>query len=533
MDKVLLSGMSGDRALEIPKKKSLVELYPITNFSSSIGANSALQSHSGKDWSLRVYGPNCQTLTNMTDFARETLPSSSHAASINLLNQVLHGRYQIQQQLGRRAGRRTFLGLDLNTQTQVVLKLLSFGNDFEWHDLKLFQRQAEVLKALSHPAIPQYLDYFELDLPGLRGFVLVQTYVAGKTLEEHLKAGRSLSEAEVKQIAKDLLEILVYLHGQQPAVVHRDIKPSNVLLGDRSGNSPGQVYLIDFGSVQNLAAREGGTITVVGTYGYMPPEQFGGRAVPASDLYGLGATLIYLVTGKHPSDLPQQDFRIRFEFATNVSPDSASWLRHLTEPGLEKRFASAQKALDALGQSSSIQQMGLGGVAQPVGSQISLTQQPDFLEVLIPGKFSLSQVALIALCTLLPAQILTRVALITPALAPLGFLLLLPLPKVLFSVFGRIRLRIDQQHISTMHELFGFEFRSKSSPRQNIRAVHLIQPKRFGARPKLVIWTENADSKPQKPEKYELRKGDLLDQWELKWLAHGISDWLGLPLTRK
>ncbi|NJL36969.1 MAG: serine/threonine protein kinase [Leptolyngbyaceae cyanobacterium SM1_4_3] len=477
----------------------------------------------------------------MTDFARETLPNSSHATSINLLNEALHGRYQIQQQLGRRAGRRTFLARDLSTQAQVVLKLLSFGNDFEWHDLKLFEREAEVLKTLSHPAIPQYLDYFELDLPGLRGFVLVQTYVSGKTLEEHLKAGRSLSEAEVKQIAKDLLEILVYLHGQQPAVVHRDIKPSNVLLGDpcgiceaaRSGNSPGQVYLVDFGSVQNLAAKEGGTITVVGTYGYMPPEQFGGRTVPASDLYGLGATLIYLVTGKHPSDLPQQNFRLQFESAANISSGFASWLKHLTEPSLEKRFASAQKALDALGQPSSIQQMGLGGFAQPAGSQISLTKQPDFLEVLIPGRFSLGQVARIALYTLLPAQLLTFIALQTPELTLLGLLLLLPLPKVLFSVFGRIRLRIDQQHISTTHELFGFKFRSKSSPRQNIRAVHLIQPKRFGARPKLVIWTKNADSKPQKPKKYELRKNDLLDQWELKWLADEISAWLGLPLTRK
>lgn len=451
---------------------------------------------------------------------------------INLPNQALRDRYQIQQQLGKRAGRRTFLAFDVNSQAQVVLKLLSLGNDFEWHDLKLFEREAEILKTLSHPAIPQYVDYFELDLPTLRGFVLVQTYVSGKSLEEHLKAGRSLSEAEVKQIAKDLLEILVYLHGQQPAVVHRDIKPSNVLLGDRTGNSPGQVYLVDFGSVQNLAAKEGGTITVVGTYGYMPPEQFGGRTVSASDLYGLGATLIYLVTGKHPSDLPQQDFRICFD-ATNVSPSFAAWLKQLTEPSLEKRFASAQKALHALEQTSIIYQTGVGGFAQPAGSQITLTKQPDFLEVLLPGKFSFGQVARIALYTLLPAQLLTFIALQTPALTLLGLLLLLPLPKVLFSVFGRIRLRIDQQRISIMHELFGLEFRSKSSLRQNIRAVHLIQPKRFGARPKLVIWTENADSKPQKPEKYELRKGDLLDQWELKWLAHGISDWLGLPLTRK
>ena len=91
-------------------------------------------------------------------------------------------------------------------------------------------------------------------------------------------------------------------------------------MGERSGNSVGQVYLVDFGSVQTVLAAEGGTRTVVGTYGYMPPEQFGGRTVPASDLYSLGATLIYLVTGTHPADLPQKDFRIQFEHLTKLSP---------------------------------------------------------------------------------------------------------------------------------------------------------------------------------------------------------------------
>jgi len=159
----------------------------------------------------------------MTDFTRETLPNSSHAASINFLNEALRDRYQIRQQLGKRAGRRTLLARDLNTQALVVLKLLSFGDNFEWSDLKLFEREAETLETLSHPAIPRYLDFFELDLPTLRGFALVQSYVEGKSLEEHLKSGRSFSEEEVKQIAKALLEILIYLHGQQPAVSSKNV----------------------------------------------------------------------------------------------------------------------------------------------------------------------------------------------------------------------------------------------------------------------------------------------------------------------
>lgn len=156
-------------------------------------------------------------------------------------SQVLSDRYEVQQQLGRNYGRRTLLARDLETQELVVVKLLSFASDFEWDDLKMFEREAQTLKALSHPAIPRYLDYIELNPENGKGFALVQTYVEGKSLQEYLKAGHTFSEPEVREIAKALLEILIYLHGRQPPVIHRDIKPSNILLTNRSGNSVGQV----------------------------------------------------------------------------------------------------------------------------------------------------------------------------------------------------------------------------------------------------------------------------------------------------
>lgn len=145
-------------------------------------------------------------------------------------------RYKIQQQLAKKAGRRTMLARDLETQELVVVKLLSFSGDFEWDDLKLFKREAETLKAITHPCIPRYLNYFEINSQNAKGFALVQTYIEAKSLEEHLFAGLTFSEAEVKQIAKELLKILIYLHGRQPPVIHRDIKPSNILLTNRSGN---------------------------------------------------------------------------------------------------------------------------------------------------------------------------------------------------------------------------------------------------------------------------------------------------------
>lgn len=148
--------------------------------------------------------------------------------------QVLHQRYHIQGQLGHNAGRHTLLAQDLHTQELVVLKILSFNSDFRWEDLKLFEREAETLKSLSYPAIPHYLDYFEVDLPDCRGFVLVQSYLDATSLQEWIKRGRTFSEDEVKQIAKALINVLSYLHERNPPVIHRDIKPSNILLkGDR------------------------------------------------------------------------------------------------------------------------------------------------------------------------------------------------------------------------------------------------------------------------------------------------------------
>ncbi|MEG3842376.1 serine/threonine-protein kinase [Microcoleus sp. herbarium14] len=266
----------------------------------------------------------------------------------DLSGEILANRYKCDRRLGKQAGRQTLLARDLKTQQQVVVKLLSFSSDFNWEDLKLFQREVETLKSLSHPAIPRYLDSFEIDTPSRKGFALVQTYIEAKSLQEYLSDGRSFSESEVKQIATTLLDILAYLHQRQPPVIHRDIKPSNILLKGRSGNSVGEVYLVDFGAVQTLATQQGKTVTVVGTYGYMPPEQFGGRAVPASDLYGLGATLIALITKQHPADLPQQDLQIEFEQFTQLSPGFTNWLKWLTHPSLDRRPASVQIAKEVL-----------------------------------------------------------------------------------------------------------------------------------------------------------------------------------------
>ena len=251
-------------------------------------------------------------------------------------------RYQIQSLLGKQSGRRTFLATDCQTQEPVVVKLVLFSPDFDWQDLKLFEREAETLQSLDHPAIPKYLDSFEVEMEWGRGFALVQTYIEARSLQDWVSAGRTFSERDLCAIAHSLLKILDYLHHRNPPVIHRDLKPSNILFEPETN----KLYLVDFGSVKT--AQSSGTMTIVGTYGYMPPEQFGGRAQPSSDLYSLGATLIYLATGKHPADLTSDNLQIAFEGYSNLSPHLTRWIKQLTDSDLSKRTASATQALQQL-----------------------------------------------------------------------------------------------------------------------------------------------------------------------------------------
>jgi serine/threonine protein kinase len=268
---------------------------------------------------------------------------------------ILQRRYQLKQQLGQNAGRQTWLAEDLAAQPSrgsasvpapVIVKLLAFNPQMQWDELKLFEREAQVLKHIKHPKIPQYHDYFSLDEQeglGLPWFGLVQDYIPGFSLRQLLDEGKRFTEEQASRIATDILKILIYLHELSPPVLHRDIKPSNIILAKNQ-----RCYLVDFGAVQDRAKAEGVTFTVVGTSGYVPPEQLWGKAVPASDLYALGATLIHLLTGTAPADLPQYQMRIDFAGKVSLNSHFTQWLEKLIEPAPEKRFQSAREALEAL-----------------------------------------------------------------------------------------------------------------------------------------------------------------------------------------
>ena len=446
------------------------------------------------------------------------------------MTETIGDRYEIHQELGRQTGRRTVLALDRQTDRQVVVKHLWLGEDFDWKDLKLFEREADVLKTLSHRNIPEYLDYLELTSDTGPSFALVQSYINSRSLETQLTAGRTFSESDVRALAQSLLEILIYLHGLTPPVIHRDIKPSNILLSDRSGNSPGQVYLVDFGSVQTLAAQEGGTITVVGTYGYMPPEQFGGRVVPASDLYSLGATLIFLATGQHPSELAQQKLQLQFRQRAGLSPRFADWLEWMTDPSLSRRFTSAQAALDALDKPPRRPAV----VVKPANSQIRLTQTPESLTMLARRNDS----------GFLGITALTIAGLIVGWLlfgSLCGFGVILPINPVgavlgglLFAALGlpilrQQRLEITPRQITLFGIVAGVRWRQGQAPKDAIDRIVLqraqqrsIHDQLIRSPAKLTLWAGR--------DAFPLEEG-LFTPADLDWLAEELSRWLNLPLT--
>jgi serine/threonine protein kinase len=251
----------------------------------------------------------------------------------------------------------------------------------QWEEFKLFEREASVLKQLNHPCIPKYRDYFSLDKQmgvGLCWFGLVQDYIPGYSLQQLLDSGRHLTEVQVRSLATQVLEILTYLHGLNPPVLHRDIKPSNLIVGKDKG-----IYLVDFGAVADPTAVEGATFTVVGTAGYAPLEQFYGKAVPASDLYALGATLIHLLTGTAPADLPQSNLRIQFQKQVSLDPSFIRWIESLTEPDLDHRFVSAVQAIEALltGQSRGYSER---TSHKPPDSCVRLRKSPKQLVIQLP-----------------------------------------------------------------------------------------------------------------------------------------------------
>lgn len=267
---------------------------------------------------------------------------------------LLKHRYRIISSLSRGGFGETFLAQDRDMPSArccVIKKLIPIVNNSQVYQAvkKRFEREAIILERLGdeHPQIPRLYAYFEES----GQFYLVQEWIEGITLLNKVKQEGRLDETVVRDILINILSVLAYVHSHN--IVHRDIKPTNIILR----HADDKPVLIDFGAVKEtmgtvLANTEGSTYTLaIGTPGFMPTEQLAGRPVFASDIYSLGITAIYLLTGKHPQDFntdPAAGTIIWRQEAPYVSDALAEILDKATHPNWCDRYFSAKEMLDAI-----------------------------------------------------------------------------------------------------------------------------------------------------------------------------------------
>ncbi|MDB4993512.1 MAG: hypothetical protein JWM74_944, partial [Myxococcaceae bacterium] len=249
-------------------------------------------------------------------------------------------RYVVRGVLGEGAQGVTFDALDAASNRPVAIKRFDVRGAKSWKDVELAERETRVLATLDHPLVPRYREHFEEG----GHLYLVMDKVDGDTLDAIRKREGALPEAEVRRFLACADRALTYLHGRSSPVVHRDVKPRNVIR-----RPDGSYVLVDFGAVSELLQRKGSS-TIVGTMGYMAPEQFQGRALPVTDVYAVGATAIAALTGAEPETLPHRGLRIdvRAALRGRASDAMIASLESMLEPDPDLRASSIGAALDTV-----------------------------------------------------------------------------------------------------------------------------------------------------------------------------------------
>lgn len=248
---------------------------------------------------------------------------------------VLAGRYYIERFLAGGGMGRVYLAHDqrLADRRCAIKEIFDRFNDPEERAraIEYFHREADTLSQIKHLSIPSIFDRFGEG----NCHYLVMDYVEGVNLEDELAAqGGMLSESRVIEIARELCDVLSYLHSFHPPIIYRDMKPGNVIL-----TPAGRVVLIDFGIARIFTPQ--GKATLIGTPGFAPPEQYTGRVDERSDIYGLAATLHYLLTGRDPEKQPPFSFPPVYDFKPDASPFLAQAIDKALAYKPEDRHVSA------------------------------------------------------------------------------------------------------------------------------------------------------------------------------------------------
>ncbi len=274
---------------------------------------------------------------------------------------LLHNRYQILRILGRGGFGVTFLARDatLPSAPLCVVKQLcpkvSTPIALERAKRRFWQEAKTLSQVGNHSQIPLLLDYFTID----DEFYLVQDYVRGTTLTREVRRSGLFTETAVKQFLREILPVLQYIHNR--GVIHRDIKPPNII----RCRDDGRLVLIDFGAVKDQLSisetelSKAASTQFIGTVGFAPPEQVALRPTFASDIYALGITCLYLLTGKTPLEFEYdaETGEISWQSLVSVTPHFAALLDKMIKVSLAERYQRVDEVLRALDLESHLDQL--------------------------------------------------------------------------------------------------------------------------------------------------------------------------------
>lgn len=246
-------------------------------------------------------------------------------------------KYNLIKEIGKGGFSTTYLAENQNSDQYAVKKIKIERDDSKL--LRAIEKEVQFIEKISHPNIPRFFEYFTITDNNYIEINIVQEFIDGENLYQIINNGKNFNQNEVITILLQVAKILEFLHNFDPSVIHRDIKPSNIMI-----NKTGKIFLIDFGAIKEKITFEytskSGLSTIIGTQGYMPIEQFEGRANLSSDIYSLGLTAIYLLSKKEPLQLPRKGLKINFENHINVSKRFSEILEKMIDPDYTLRYKS-------------------------------------------------------------------------------------------------------------------------------------------------------------------------------------------------
>lgn len=255
---------------------------------------------------------------------------------------VIDGKYELLKLIGQSAFSKIYLAMDKRLNKAWAVKICD-KKDALKSTIDAMVNEANMVKHLDHPAIPTIVDIIDTD----RYLCIVEDYIEGATLENVLKEYGAQPQENVIEWAKQLCDVLGYLHSQNPPHIYRDVKPANIILKPN-----GKIVLVDFGIMRTYKPNNLADTVALGTKGYAAPEQYGNRQTDArTDIYGLGMTLHHLLTGVDPKTNNGQTLPI-----CQINPNLSKGLEYIINKCIEldpdKRFQSMWELKSALDNST-------------------------------------------------------------------------------------------------------------------------------------------------------------------------------------